>query len=72
MAFTQAQLTSLTNAIAEGALSVMYQDRDGGIRRVQYRSIDDMLMLQAKMERELGVRLDRPNRRLAQHSKGLE
>jgi monoamine oxidase len=71
MAWTQAQLDSLTAAIAEGVLSVMYQDRDGGIRRAQYRSLGDMLLLKRAMERELGVILDRPNRRLAQHDKGL-
>ena len=48
--WTLAQRNSLAAAIAEGALSVQYEDR-----RVTYRSQEDMLALLARMDRELGL-----------------
>jgi len=71
MAWTLAQYNSLCAAIAEGALSVQYFDRDGGQRRIQYRSLDDMLELKRRMERELGIVPDRPARRYAQYDSDL-
>lgn len=38
MAFTSADLTAIETAIASGELSVQYADR-----RVQYRSVDELL-----------------------------
>lgn len=50
MAFTQQQYDSLIAAIAEGALTVKYQDK-----LVTYRSLDEMLRLRALMRDELGI-----------------
>lgn len=48
MAFTQTQLDALNSAIAEGALTVKYQDKS-----VTYRSLDEMLRLRELMYREI-------------------
>lgn len=48
MAFTQAQITALESAIATGATRVRYADRD-----VQYRDLDEMEKLLAKMKRQV-------------------
>lgn len=50
MAFTQAQLDTLEEAIAGGVLTVEYADK-----RVTYHSLDQMLALRDQMRRELGV-----------------
>jgi len=49
MAFTQAQLDALEEAIAQGVLEVKYQDRE-----VRYRSMNQMLQLRDLMRRSLG------------------
>jgi parvulin-like peptidyl-prolyl isomerase len=49
MAYTQAQLAALEAAIAEGALTVKYQDK-----QVTYRSLDEMIRLRNMMRREMG------------------
>ena len=49
MAYTQAQLVALEAAIAEGALTVKYQDK-----QVTYRSLDEMIRLRNMMRREMG------------------
>jgi hypothetical protein len=48
MAFTQAQITALEKAIATGATRVRYGDRD-----VQYRDLEEMERLLAKMKLSL-------------------
>jgi hypothetical protein len=48
MAYTQAQLDALDEAIANGALVVMY---DG--KRVEYRSIDELMRARRIVERGL-------------------
>lgn len=50
MAFTQTQLTALESAIAQGVLSVQFNDR-----RVTYHSLDEMIRLRDTMRSELGV-----------------
>lgn len=51
MAYTQDHLTRLTDAIAQGALSVEYADK-----KVTYRSLDEMLKIKRDMEFQLGIR----------------
>lgn len=65
MAFTQAQLTALDDAIALGALEVRYQDKT-----VQYRSLSEMLQLRDLMRRELGLASAANTRIYPSHSKG--
>ena len=48
--FTQAQLTALEDAIAQGAKIVKYSDK-----HVEYRSLDEMLKLRDLMRADLGV-----------------
>jgi hypothetical protein len=50
MAFSQAQLTALETAIAQGALTVRM-----GERMITYQSMSDMLKLRDTMRAELGV-----------------
>lgn len=70
MAYTQAQVDDLEAAIARGALSFSYSTPQGE-RRVTYRSLEDMHRQLAIMQRALGITSARPNRVLAQHTKGL-
>jgi hypothetical protein len=65
MAWTQAQLDALDEAIANGVLTVKYQDRT-----VTYRSLDEMLKLRETMRQELGLTEGRV-RLFAKHSKGI-
>jgi len=58
MAFTSDQLTALETAIAQGALSVQYNDR-----RVTYHSLDEMLRLRNQMRSELGLNVSAPTNR---------
>jgi len=48
VAFSQAQLDALDEALATGALSVKYADRS-----VTYRSLSDMIALRDRMARTL-------------------
>jgi len=50
MAFTQIQLDALESALAQGVLSVQYNDR-----RVTYHSLNEMIKLRNTMRAELGV-----------------
>lgn len=50
MAYTQNQLNALEAAIAEGALTVKYQDKS-----VEYRSLADMLKIRDIMKTDLGL-----------------
>jgi hypothetical protein len=67
MAITQAQIDTLEAAIAEGALIVQYQDK-----KVEYRSLDDMLRTLDWMKKQAGiVGAGDGRRRYASFSKGL-
>jgi hypothetical protein len=50
MAFTQQQYNDLVAAIAEGVTTVMSNGR-----RVEYRSLTEMMKLKSVMEEELGA-----------------
>jgi len=50
MAFTQAQLDALEDAIAQGVLEVSYSDKT-----VKYRSLDEMLRVRDLMRNALGI-----------------
>ena len=68
MAYTIEQYNALTAAIATGAQSVMY-----GNKQVMYKSTTDMFRVKAEMEKELfpnGIG-NRETRRYAEFSKGL-
>lgn len=63
--FTEAGLSALEKAIAEGVLKVKYQDKE-----VTYRSLDEMLTLRGVMRAELGIGC-RSNRRVGVYGSGL-
>jgi hypothetical protein len=50
MAWTQPQLDALKDAIAQGALTVKYADKE-----VTYRSLDEMMRIKAVMEKEINA-----------------
>ena len=50
MAFTNDQLTALETAIAQGALSVRFNDRS-----ITYNSYTEMIRLRDSMRSELGI-----------------
>ena len=66
MAWTQTQLDALEEAIAQGSLSVQYGDK-----RVQYRSLDEMLRLRDLMRKELGKITAGSTTVLSKFGKGL-
>lgn len=63
--FTTEQLNALTEAIAQGARTVKYQDKE-----VTYRSLKDMLELKQLMEEDLGIK-SKNSRIKATFDKGL-
>jgi len=63
MAYTNEQYIALCEAIAQGALSVKYGDKE-----VTYRSLNEMLRIKSNMETELGLK-SKPKRRIAEFSK---
>lgn len=65
MAYTTEQLNALDAAIAEGALTVKYQDK-----QVTYRSLDEMIRIRNLMRDELGLNGASGGRRFASFSKG--
>lgn len=65
MAYTMEQVTALEAAVAEGALTVKYQDK-----QVTYRSLDEMVRILRQMKTELGLINKNGGRRLASFSKG--
>lgn len=65
MAYTIEQVTALEAAIAEGALTVKYQDK-----QVTYRSLDEMLRILKLMKQQLGLLGNSGGRTLASFSKG--
>ncbi|MGI9158137.1 MAG: phage head-tail joining protein [Saprospiraceae bacterium] len=68
--FTLEQYTTLKAAIAQGSKIVQYADK-----RVEYRSLDEMLAILKMMEQELGIGSGSANfqgtRRVAQYDKGI-
>lgn len=56
MAYTLEQYNALTAAIAEGVMVVEYGDK-----KVQYRSLDEMIRIKNLMEADLGLK--RKNKR---------
>lgn len=50
MAFTQTQYDQISEAIAQGALTVKYNDKE-----VTYRSLDEMIRIRTMMAAELGL-----------------
>lgn len=68
MAYTQQHYDLLTAAIAQGALKVEYSDK-----KVEYRSLNDMLRIKKAMEAELGLTPDNNGgRKFASFSKGID
>jgi len=67
MAFSQTQLDSLDQAIADGALEVKYRDRT-----VIYRSLKEMLQIRDLMRKDLGIIQKGATRVKASFSKGLD
>ena len=71
-AFTEENLVALKKAMAEGVRRVKYTDKE-----IEYRSLDEMIKLQKRMERELyGKKCGKPGlfggrRIVGRHSKGL-
>lgn len=66
VAYTIEQLNTLDAAIAEGALSVEYDTK-----KVQYRSLDEMIRIRNLMRDELGLNGTSGGRRFASVSKGF-
>lgn len=64
--FTSDQLIALESAIAQGALVVEYADK-----RVEYRSLNEMLKIRDLMREALSPDVGTGNRRFAVFSKGL-
>lgn len=65
MAWTQAQLDTIEAAIAQGATSVEY---DG--KKVEYRSLTDMMRVRDLMRKSLGQ--TGSTRIFTEHSKGFK
>lgn len=63
MAFTIEQYETLNAAIAQGALTVEYGDK-----KVQYRSLDEMIRIRNIIAQELGL-TSKTNRKVAVFSK---
>lgn len=66
MSFTHEQLATLEEAIAQGATSVKYQDKE-----VHYQSLNDMLMLRDLMRRALNISNKESTRLYSRFDKGL-
>jgi len=67
MAWTSNDLTVLESAIASGATSVKYADKE-----VTYRSLSDMFQLREQMKKELGITDPADNgRRVGVYNKGI-
>lgn len=64
MAYTQKQLDDLEASIAEGALTVKYEDR-----LVTYRSLDEMISIRAVIRNALGLTGTKSRRILSSPSK---
>ncbi|MDI3319982.1 phage head-tail joining protein [Pinibacter soli] len=66
MAFTNDQYNTLVEAIAQGALTVKYADKE-----VTYRSLEDMIRIKNLMEADLGMSSGGIKTTYASFSKGL-
>lgn len=66
MAYTQLQLDTLKDAIAQGALTVKYGDKE-----ITYRSLNEMIRIKNIMEVELGL-VRQNNRTQGEFHKGLK
>ena len=66
MAYTQQQLDLLDAAIAQGALKVEYADK-----KVEYRSLSEMLQIRNLMATELGKISKNSGRKFAEYHSGL-
>ena len=68
MAYTIEQYNALSEAISIGALKVEYSDK-----KVEYRSLSDMLRIQALMVGELGLNTNKTynGRKYASFSNGM-
>jgi len=66
VAWVQSDYDALTKAIAQGATSVRYGDR-----QITYRSLAEMLQLRQQMAAELGLNSSRIARKFASYSSGL-
>lgn len=66
MAFTQEQLDAIEIAIASGTLIVAYSDK-----RVQYRSMTELIMVRDMIRKELGL-APASKRLYMQHTKGTD
>ncbi|MGY3278137.1 phage head-tail joining protein [Bradyrhizobium sp. S3.7.6] len=64
MAFSQAQLDAIEEAIAAGSTSVSYEGKS-----VTYRSLDEMLRIRSIIRSALGLTTQRPTV-LVEHSRG--
>lgn len=67
MTWTQSQLDSIEEAIAEGSLRVRHDGRE-----VTYRSLDDMIKIRDLIRGTLGTELVGRSYFYASSSKGLE
>jgi hypothetical protein len=67
MAYTQSQLDKLTDAIALGATTVKYGDKE-----IVYRSIKEMKLIKQEMEADLGKNIKTVNRKFAEYGRGFE
>lgn len=69
MAWTNDDLIVLEKAIAQGATSVQYADK-----KVEYRSLSDMMILRDIIRNDLGLNgtLPNPNRHYAAFDKGIK
>jgi hypothetical protein len=66
MAFTQTQLDAIEEAIAAGALTVKYADKE-----VTYRSLNEMLRVRDMISRKLGNKIAGAGRVYPTLGKGL-
>ncbi len=67
MSYTQQQLDLLDAAIAQGALKVEFADK-----KVEYRSLADMLTTRRLMADDLGLTKPNSGRKLAEYHSGLD
>ena len=65
--FTEENYLTLVTAIAQGSRVVEYGDK-----RVEYRSLDEMLRILGLMERTLGINNTGAGRRVADYYTGKE
>lgn len=69
MAWTESELIILEKAIATGATSVQYADK-----KVEYRSLSEMMQIRDNIRKELGLdsTVNNPRRAYASFDKGLK